>query len=226
MNKFNHVELKEAFKDLSTTNQNGSRYYETPEGKYPSVTTVTGWEKKKFFAEWRAKNPAESRRVLNRGNELHSLVEDYINNEFNVKEDKGRVALPILDLFLQLQPELDNIDNVYAQEVPLWSKTLELAGRVDCVGEYKGKLSIIDFKGSTKIKRKEDIENYFTQATAYAIMWQEMTGTSIDNIVIMIATEEGGSQVFEANPINYVKPLLKAIRGYQAEMNSTVEIAH
>jgi genome maintenance exonuclease 1 len=219
MKKFNHV-ITEQFTDLRTTNQNGSRYYETPEGAYPSVTTVTGWEKKKFFAEWRAKNPAESRRVLNRGNELHSLVEYYINNEFNVKEDKGRVALPILDLFLQLQPELDNIDNVYAQEVPLWSKTLELAGRVDCVGEYKGKLSIIDFKGSTKIKRKEDIENYFTQSTAYAIMWQEMTGISIDNIVIMIATEEGGSQVFEANPINYVKPLLKAIRGYQVEMNN------
>jgi len=224
MNKFNHVELKEAFKDLSTTNQNGSRYYETPEGKYPSVTTVTGWEKKKFFAEWRKNNPKESRRVLNRGNKLHSLIEDYINNEFDVKEDKGRVDLPILDLFLQLQPELNNIDNILAQEIPLWSSTLELAGRVDCVGEYKGKLSIIDFKGSTRIKRESDIENYFTQSTAYAIMWQEMTGTPIDNIVIMIATEEGGSQVFEANPIDYAKPLLKAIRGYQKEINHSVVV--
>jgi len=224
MKKFNHVELKEAFSDLSTSNQNGSRYYETPEGSYPSVTTVTGWEKKKFFAEWRAKNPSESRRVLNRGNKLHSLIEDYINNEFIVAEHKQRVDLPILDLFLQLQPKLNNIDNVYAQEVPLWSSVLGLAGRVDCVGEYNGKLSIIDFKGSTKIKRKEDIENYFAQATAYAIMWQEMTGTPIDNIVIMIATEEGDSQVFEANPINYVKPLLKAIRSYQEEINPEVVV--
>ena len=222
MKKFNHVELKEAFKDLSTTNQNGSRYYETPEGKYPSVTTVTGYEKKKFFAAWRAKNPVESRRVLNRGNKLHSLIEDYINNEFDVKKDKGRVDLPILDLFLQLQPELNNIDNILAQEIPLWSSTLELAGRVDCVAEYKGKLSIIDFKGSTRIKRKSDIANYFAQATAYAIMWQEMTGIPINNIVIMIATEEGGAQVFEANPIDYAKPLLKAIRGYQKEVNSTL----
>jgi len=222
MKKFNHVELKEAFEDLSTTNQNGSRYYETPEGKYPSVTTVTGWEKKKFFAEWRAKNPKESRRVLNRGNKLHSIIEDYINNEFDVKKDKGKVDLPILDLFLQLQPELNNIDNILAQEIPLWSSTLELAGRVDCVADYKGKLSIIDFKGSTRIKRKSDIENYFTQTTAYAIMWQEMTGIPIDNIVIMIATEAGDCQVFEANPINYVKPLLKAIRGYKKEINPTL----
>ena len=53
-------------------------------------------------------------------------------------------------------------------------------------------------------------------------MWQEMTGIPINNIVIMIATEEGGAQVFEANPIDYAKPLLKAIRGYQKEVNSTL----
>ena len=217
MKKFNHAELNETFEDLKTTNQNGSRYYETPEGFYPSVTTVTGWEKQKFFAEWRKNNPKESRRVLNRGNKLHSLIELYINNGFDVKKDKGGIDLPTLDLFLQLQPKLNLIDNVHAQEIPLWSSTLELAGRVDCVGEYNGKLSIIDFKGSTKTKRKSDIENYFMQATAYAIMWQEMTGIPIDNIVIMIATEAGNCQVFEANPINYVKPLLKAIRSYQEE---------
>ena len=65
---------------------------------------------------------------------------------------------------------LNKIDNVYAQEVPLYSKLLKLAGRVDCVAEYKGKLSIIDFKGSTREKRISDIDNYFQQATAYAIM--------------------------------------------------------
>ena len=219
--KFNHV-VTEEFTNLKTTNQNGSRYYETPEGKYPSVTTVTGWEKQKFFAEWRKNNPVESRRVLNRGNKLHSLIELYINNEFNVKKDKGGVDLLTLDLFLQLQPKLNLIDNVHAQEIPLWSSTLGLAGRVDCVGEYDGKLSIIDFKGSTKTKRKSDIENYFTQTTAYAIMWQEMTGIPINNIVIMIATEAGDCQVFEANPIDYAKPLLKAIRSYQKEINSTL----
>mgnify|MGYP003641965192 CR=1 FL=1 len=214
MKQFTHVALDEKFSNLKTTNENGQRYYETPEGFYPSVTTVTGWEKKNFFAKWRRDNPKESRRVLNRGNKLHSLIEEYIDN--NLDPNSG-IDLPILDLFLQLQPELNNIDSIFAQEIPLWSSTLELAGRVDCVGEYNGKLSSIDFKGSTKTKRKSDIENYFMQATAYAIMWQEMTGISINNIVIMIATEAGNCQVFEANPIDYVKPLLKAIRSYQKE---------
>ena len=56
------------------------------------------------------------------------------------------------------------------------------------------------------------------QATAYAIMWQEMTGKPINNIVIMIATENGDCQVFEDNPNRYAKALLNAIRSYQEEM--------
>ena len=223
MKKFKHVVLEEAFKDLNTVNKNGQRFYSTPEGHYPSVTTVTGWEKRQFFAKWRAENPKESRRVLDRGNKLHNLIEDYINNRVDDKTTGGLNPF-ILDLFILLKPELDKIDNVYAQEVPLWSSTLELAGRVDCVGEYDGKLSIIDFKGSTRIKRKEDIQNYFMQATAYAIMWQEMTGQKIDNIVILIATEQGESQVFQDNPIRYVKPLLKSIRDYQEELLINNEI--
>ena len=223
MKKFKHVVLEEAFKDLNTVNKNGQRFYSTPEGHYPSVTTVTGWEKRQFFAKWRAENPKESRRVLDRGNKLHNLIEDYINNRVDDKTTGGLNPF-ILDLFILLKPELDKIDNVYAQEVPLWSSTLELAGRVDCVGEYDGKLSIIDFKGSTRTKRKEDIQNYFMQATAYAIMWQEMTGQKIDNIVILIATEQGESQVFQDNPIRYVKPLLKSIRDYQEELLINNEI--
>ena len=219
MKQFNHVALDENFGDLKTIHEDGKRIYITPEGQYPSVTTVTGWEKRKFFAKWRSENPTESRRVLSRGNKLHSLIEDYINNNL---ESVDTCELPIQDLFIQIQPELDNIDNVMAQEIPLWSSTLELAGRVDCVAEYNGKLSIIDFKGSTRLKRKSDIENYFIQATAYAIMWQEMTGIPINNIVIMISTEAGDCQVFEANPIDYAKPLLKAIRSYQKELEHTL----
>ena len=221
MKNFRHVILEESFGDLNTVYDNGQRFYETPEGQYPSVTTVTGWQKRKFFAKWRSENPKESKRVLDRGNKLHNLIEEYINN--NIESTNG-IDLPILDLFLQLQPELNNIDNVYAQEIPLWSSTLELAGRVDCVAEYNGKLSIIDFKGSTKTKRKEDIENYFMQATAYAIMWQEMTGKPIDNIVIMIATENGDCQVFEDKPIKYVKRLREVINRYYEYMGETKEL--
>jgi genome maintenance exonuclease 1 len=114
-----------------------------------------------------------------------------------------------------LKPELDKIDNIRALETPLWSKTLGLAGRTDCIAEYNGKLSIIDFKASTKEKRKQDIDNYFTQATAYALMFQERTGIIVENFAIMIACEDGLRQVFQGRPINYVRELKNIITEYR-----------
>ena len=117
-------------------------------------------------------------------------------------------------MFSILRPELDKIDNIIALETPLWSKTLGLAGRTDCIAEYDGKLSIIDFKASTKQKRASDIDNYFTQACAYALMFQERTGIIVDNFAILIACEDGLRQVFQGKPITHVKALKSIIKEY------------
>jgi len=216
--KFTHIEKKEIIDLLSEENSSG-RYYDTPEGKFPSVTTVTGWEKRKFFAEWRKNNPDEAKRTTNRGSKLHSLIEKYIDNE---KLNKKEIDPFTLDLFLQIKDEVDKIDNIHALELPLYSKLLKLAGRVDCIAEFDGELSVIDFKGSTKQKRKEDIENYFLQATAYSIMWKERTGIPVKKIVILIACEDGGVQVFESNPVKYVAALKSCIEKYEKEKNATL----
>lgn len=216
--KFVHVNNSSKPSMLSEENDSG-RFYETPEGKYPSVTTVTGWEKRKFFAEWRKNNPEEAKRTVNRGNKLHSLIEKYINNEVLNKKEIDPFTL---DLFLQAKKNLDKIDNIHALETSLYSKLLKLAGRVDCIAEYDGELSVIDFKGSTKPKRKEDIENYFLQATAYSIMWKERTGIPIKNLVILISCEDGGVQVFEGNPVDYVPRLKEVIEKYEREVNATI----
>jgi len=179
---------------------------------------VTGFKKSKFFAEWRAKNPKEAKRVTRRGNTFHKLIEDYINNEFNITEDKDKVRPDILELFLQLQPELDKIDNVVALEVPLWSESVGLAGRVDCIAEHDGELSIIDFKGATRSKKRADIENYFLQATAYALMWQDRTGQEINKFKILISCEDGEVQVFEGQPIQYTKQLYDTIQEYKESL--------
>ena len=211
--QFNHNYLKLDV-SLEEIQIDGKRFYKTPEGNFPSVTTVVGWEKQKFFADWRAKNPEESKRVTSRGTKFHSLIEQYIkNDDINYDEmHSGNKAL-----FSLLKPELDKIDNILAIESPLWSKILGLAGRTDCIGEYDGRLSIIDFKASTKEKRKQDIDNYFIQATAYALMFQERTGIIISNFAILIACEDGIRQVFQGNPIHYVKNLYNAIKIYKEE---------
>lgn len=190
----------------------GSRFYKTPSGTFPSVTTVVGWEKQQFFAEWRSKNPDESKRVTARGTKFHKLIETYLNNEDIHFDDLLSTQKA---LFTLIKPELDKIDNIIALEKPLYSNTIGLAGRVDCIAEYDGKLSIIDFKASSKEKREEDIDNYFAQATAYALMLQERTGLKVDNFAILIACEDGLRQVFCEKPIKYVKHLYKLIKKYK-----------
>ena len=191
---------------------NGSRLYETPEGIFPSVTTVVGHKKQQFFADWRRKNADESKRVTSRGTNFHKLIENYVNNE---DIDFDEIHSGMKSLFYLLKSEIDKIDNIIAIETPLWSKTLGLAGRTDCIAEYDGKLSIIDFKASTKEKRISDIDNYFAQATAYALMFQERTGIIVDNFAILIACEDGIKQVFQGKPIKYVKSLKTLINDYR-----------
>jgi hypothetical protein len=217
-NKFIHLDNQIPEVTLKEVQKDGKRYYSTPEGEFPSVTTVVGFEKQKFFSEWRQRNPEESKRVTSRGTKFHSIIENYLNNESLDLDDTNS---NLKALFLLLKPELDKINNIVALETPMWSKILGLAGRTDCIAEYDGKLSIIDFKASTKEKRKQDIENYFTQATAYALMYQERTGIIIDNFVILIACEDGLRQVFQDNPLKYVKKLREAIIKYRNSNGNT-----
>jgi PD-(D/E)XK nuclease superfamily len=193
------------------------RSYKTPDGIFPSVTTVVGFEKQQFFSEWRKKNPTESVRVTKRGTEFHALIERYINNE-TINFDE--IMPNMVDIFVQMQPMLHRIDNIKMLEAPLWSSLLGLAGRTDCIADFDGVLSIIDFKASTKQKRKQDIENYFMQATAYAMMLQERSGIKVEQFVILIACEDGTNQIFTDKPINYVKKLKEIIDRYKEHINA------
>lgn len=196
------------------------RLYQTPDGIFPSVTTVVGWEKRLFFESWRIQNKKESERVCKRGTQLHSLVENYIlGNELNFSDLDYKTK----DLFYLIKPTVDEIEEIYALETPLWSKKIGLAGRVDCIGLHEGKIKVIDFKGSTRPKDARDIQNYFLQATAYCLMWQERTGQKINDFSIFIASEEGIMQVFSEKPKNFISDLKKSIDKFNEVKNDTVE---
>lgn len=197
--------------ELKTIESDGKRTYVTPEGNnYPSVTTVTGWKKRAFFAEWRRKNPEESKYVSKRGNEFHSMIESHLKNETVEKNSDAKTQ----KLFELLVPELDRIDNILCQETPLWSDVMKLAGRVDCIAEFDGKLSIIDFKTSKRTKDEYEIEDYFLQATCYALMFEERTGIEVENIVILMACDDGSTLIFEQKPKKYIKKLMETIKIY------------
>lgn len=201
----------------SETFPDGKRYYVTPEGKkYPSVTTVVGATKKKAIMEWRQRvGEQEANRVSRiasgRGNNFHLLCEKYIQNDMPTN-----AMADAMELFYQIRPLIKkHIDNIWYQEQALYSDQLELAGRVDLIAEWDGVLSIIDFKSSKKLKTKEQIEDYFWQETAYSLMLEERIGVPVDQIVTLMATDEGKPLVFIERTEDHIMGLVKAINFYK-----------
>jgi genome maintenance exonuclease 1 len=150
------------------------------------------------IARWRArvgeeKANAKSARATGRGTKYHSIAEDYFNNNLDLKKYK-KFPLPVL-MFHHSRSTLDRINNIYLQEAALYSKHLELAGRVDCIAEFDGVLSIIDFKTAEEPKREEYLYDYFVQETAYACMLQENYGLTVKQLVTIVACENGETQV-------------------------------
>jgi|TARA_B100002019_G_scaffold84665_1_gene73161 genome maintenance exonuclease 1 len=196
----------------AVTKGDGLRLYEVGDGKwYPSVTTVTSHRKKDSIIKWRKRvGEAEANKISGRasarGNKFHSMVESYLKNETVSFDDKSPLAS---FLFKTAKETLHRIDNIHLLESPLYSDSLRIAGRVDCIAEYDGELAVIDFKTSTKEKKESWIENYFVQETAYAAMYYERSGVKVDKIVTLIATEEGGMQIFEKYDLDYYYVLLE-----------------
>jgi len=202
----------------SVTQPDGKRYYVTPSGKkLPSVTTVVGAMKKKAIMEWRNRvGEVEANRVsklaTGRGNRVHLLAERYLNNE---KIEWSKEMPDSVEMFRTLIKPIHNINNIQYQEQALWSEKIDMAGRVDLIADWCGVPSVIDFKTSKKIKKKEDIQDYFAQCTAYALMYEELVGTSIDQIVIIMAVENEEPLIFVERTEDHINNLLEHINFYK-----------
>jgi ATP-dependent exoDNAse (exonuclease V) beta subunit len=208
---FNFVGTPVELKELESFERDGKRYYAVHDNiEYRSVTTVTSIRSKKSIDAWRKRVGDEvadniSERATRRGTALHAIIESYLKNELKeINED----PLPTT-LFKVCKSTLDRINNIHALEAPLYSDYLRLAGRVDCICEFDGILSVVDFKSASKSKEEEWIENYFVQETAYAAMYYERTGIKVEQIVTIIATEDGECQVFIKNNLDEYFSLLK-----------------
>ena len=209
---FNHRTV--SLPELKTETINRKRYYVTPEGnKYPSITTILSIRKKEGLFEWRKRVGNDVANYIAqtsaaRGTKVHHMCEDYLNNNLEKLVEHKKDFLPWC-LFTQLQKFLDNyIDGIYAQEAGLYSDKYKVGGRVDCIAEYKNTLSIIDFKTSRRERTDDWNENYYIQASAYAEMFGERTGIEINQVVILVVTEDGTVQEFIRDKKEYL-PMLK-----------------
>lgn len=189
--QFNHVDDLDDLQIPERQTVKGVRRYVTPEGNvYPSITTILGNQPKPGLVEWRKRvGDIEANKIMREastlGTAVHDLCEQYLYN-YKLKTSNNEA----MGIFNRLRFLLGNIDNIIGLEIPLYSDQLKVAGTADCIAEYNGMLSVIDFKTSKKPKKEGWIEDYYIQAFFYAIAFFERTGVIPEQVVILIAIRD------------------------------------
>ena len=221
--KFNFIEVnKDLLPKTKGKNQDGFRFYDVDGENFPSITTVLGIRSKEGLQKWRQSVGEEAAkwemgRAARRGKATHTLVEQYIKGE--TPSERG--VLP-LGLFRLLKPYVDQIDNVHLLETIMYSPKLTIAGQVDCVAEYNGKLSVIDFKTANSERKENWIENYFMQCSAYAQMYEELFEKEVSQVVVLLAAEDGSVTSYIKEKKDYMPKLVESIDSfykYYEELN-------
>lgn len=209
---FHHI-VHDIPKLVRVDTENG-RLYQTPSGRaYPSVTSVLSILGKREIMEWRKRVGEEeanriSGRAKSRGTAVHSLCESYLRNE---EVEPGPFDL---ETFRSLRPLLDRIDNIHCLETQLYSNYLQVAGTVDCIAEFDGKMSVIDFKTSKRVKSRDDIHGYFMQTAAYAVMFEELTKIPVGRLVVLMAVDDEDSLVFIEKRDEWIGEFIKIREDY------------
>jgi len=190
--------------ECETVSVEGRRVYCCPnDNYYPSITTVLGGtvppEKNKTLENWKARvGSTEAQRIskaaTDRGTDTHLMLERYLRNE-----DPQLDTFPPehVKMFNSLRLTLRRINKVYGQEVVLYSDTLGVAGRCDLIADYQGKMSLVDYKTSTRVKSKDEIGDYWLQTSFYTMAHNELFGTNIEDMVILMGVENSLPLVFK-----------------------------
>ena len=228
MKKFIHLANRpELSFGMRTENINGKRNYVTPSGElYPSITTVLGELSKAAIQKWRKRvGETEANKISGkasrRGTKLHSVCEAYIQN----KEKYLNGETPhIVELFKTIEPILERVDNVQGVELALYSEHFGIAGRTDCIAEFDGVLSVIDYKTSNKIKKKEWCEKFFAQGAFYGIAYEELTSIPVPQVVIIIAVENEQPQLFVEKRDDWTHLIWEAKKLYELNNSDTVDM--
>ena len=194
MMEFIHEKIDIGYESLDRKDSPDGRRYLTLDGNaYPSVTTILSILGEESLAKWKARVGEEEanrigQKAATRGTAVHSLIEKYLKNETDCREG----FLPhVVQSLENLRPLLDkHVTKVYAQEVPLYSDHLQMAGTCDAVVEWDGVPTIVDWKTSRRPKKKANIGNYFMQLSAYAVMWEERTGMAINQTRIVMDVDD------------------------------------
>jgi len=214
--KYNHTPIP--FEPVIRVDGKNFRHYTTPTGeKLPSITTILGktkpLESQQSIESWKKREGDAAYHITELskiyGTKTHEAIEDTLHNHIPLLTSE-MVAFHYNNLFKYLK----KINNIVGIELILYSKSLGIAGTADCIAEYDGVLSILDYKTKRKPQREEWLEDPFIQATAYSIMFEELTGITIPQIVVLVSSENGDTQEFVKDPNNYKEKLYTRIKLY------------
>ena len=197
------IRKKYVYKKLERIDRSTGRVYrmDPDDIPMPSVTTILGETKdKRSLEDWEARMGKENADKIRNdaalvGTHMHSVIERLLLNRpletpRNWLQVKGyRMGHQIIEHFFPF------VEEVWGTEVPLYVPNT-YAGTSDCIGIYKGKPCIMDFKQTNKPKRREWIEDYFLQLAAYSEAHDRVHGTQIDQGVIMMMSQAGEPQEF------------------------------
>lgn len=184
---------------LNRTTIEGKRHYALPDGsKVPSVTTILDktkpQEKREALANWKKRvGEQQAQQIVteaaNRGTRMHAYLEQYVLTQDMKELPSNPFAHPSWFMAAEvILKGLTKVDEFWGVEVPLYYSGL-YAGTTDCLGLWKGRPAILDFKQTNKPKKKEWIEDYFLQLAAYAQAHNHTYGTSIRDGVILMACQ-------------------------------------
>ena len=229
MKKFIHLANRpELSFGMRTENINGKRNYVTPSGElYPSITTILSEFNKAAIQKWRKRvGETEANKISGkasrRGTSVHSVCESYIKNEDGYFDGQ---TPNIIELFKTIEPFLERVDNIHGVELALYSDHFGVAGRTDLIAEFDGVLSVIDYKTSNKIKKKEWCESYFAQGAFYGIAYEELTKIPVSQVVIVIAVDNEHPQLFVEKRDDWVDKIWEAKKLYELNNIDTVDIS-
>lgn len=228
MKAFTHKDMEPLATDAITVELDGERFYRIQQAQdeeplfLPSVTTILKAKgKPKEVIDWEKNVGAEKAAAIVKesseiGHYFHYCIEKYLQNS-SAPMPNEFTELKAYNLFNSVMPYLDNIDNIHYQEQRLYSELFGVAGCADCIAEYNSVLSIVDFKNARKRRKDNMVFNYFLQCTAYAGLYQAMTGTPVNQGVILMAVADGTIQQWVFDTRKYVRPLVEAIKAYKAK---------
>ena len=158
-----------------------------------------------------------SRESASRGTKIHTMCENYLKNKPDYTDGHEDEHI---SMFNQFQSAVDRINNIKCQEMSLYSDQLAVAGTVDCIAEFDGKLSVIDFKTKRREIKPEWAEDHFMQCAGYGTMWEEHTKLPIEQLVVLVTTATGNCQIFIEDKDSYKNIRVPQLQSLINEFNS------